>query len=66
MKLVGSEIRYVINIYDKCNSYIYTNTMSDEWETSITLLLFKKGDKKVPGNYGGINLLCTTLKLTTR
>ncbi|XP_043498354.1 uncharacterized protein LOC122521574 [Polistes fuscatus] len=37
----------------------------DEWRTSIMILLFKKGDKKQPGNYRGINLLCTTLKLVT-
>lgn len=38
----------------------------DEWRTSITILLFKKGDKKLPENYRGINLLNSTLKLTTK
>ena len=37
----------------------------DEWRTSIAILLFKKRDK-MPENYRGINLLCTTLKLTTK
>jgi hypothetical protein len=36
-----------------------------EWRMCIMMLLFKKGDKKDPGNYRGINLFNTTLQLTT-
>lgn len=42
----------------------FLNKFSDEWRTSITNLLFKKGDKNISANYRGINLLNTTLKLT--
>ena len=38
----------------------------DEWRASITILLFKKGDKQRTENCRGINLLRTALKLTTK
>lgn len=45
---------------------IYQHRIPDEWRTSTTILMFKRGDKKLPSNYRGINLLSTTLKLTTK
>ena len=44
----------------------YQHKIPDEWRTSTTILMFKKGDKKLPSNYRGINLLNITLKLTTK
>lgn len=40
--------------------------MPSDWKTSIVLSLFKKGDNKILGNYRGINLLNTTLKVMTK
>ena len=46
---------------------LYTKyEIPDEWCSSIAILMFKKGDKKIPSNYRSINLLNTTLKLTTK
>ena len=45
---------------------LYQHRIPDEWRTSTTILMFKRGDKKLPSNYRGINLLSTTLKLTTK
>lgn len=36
-----------------------------EWKTNTIIPIFKKGEKKNPENYRGINLLNTHLKLTT-
>lgn len=36
-----------------------------EWKQSITIPLFKKGDRKEPSNYRGITLLSCVLKLLT-
>lgn len=38
----------------------------EEWKTSIIIPMFKKGDKQLPDNYRGINLLDSCLKLTTK
>lgn len=48
------------------NKIIQESRIPEEWRTSIMILLFKKGEKTDPNNYRGINLLCTTLKLTTK
>lgn len=40
--------------------------ISDEWRTSIAILMFKRGDKKLPKNYRGVILLNSTLKLITK
>ena len=45
---------------------IYHHRIPDELRNSTTILLFKKGDKEVPANYRGNNLLSTSLKLTTK
>ncbi|XP_045480919.1 uncharacterized protein LOC123685307 [Harmonia axyridis] len=44
----------------------YHHRIPEQWRTSIAVLMFKKGDKKKPENYRGINLLSTTLKLITK
>lgn len=38
----------------------------DEWRTSITVPIYKKGGKKDPSNYRTITLMNTTLKLMTK
>lgn len=48
------------------NKIMETSQIPEEWRTSIMIPLFKKGEKTDPNNYRGINLLSTTLKLTTR
>ena len=48
------------------NKIMYHHRIPDEWRNSTTILWFKKGDKEVPANYRGINLLLTLLKLTTK
>lgn len=48
------------------NKIIQRSQIPEERRTSIMILLFKKGEKSGPNNYRGINLLCTTLKLTTK
>lgn len=46
---------------------ISQNKIPDEQRRkAIMLLLYKKGDRKDPSNYQGINFLNNTLKLTTR
>ena len=41
-------------------------TIPEEWKTNIVIAIFKRGEKRDPGNYSGINLLNTHLKLTTK
>lgn len=43
-----------------------TSTIPDQWRTSITVPVFKKGDKQNPSNYRGISLLNGIPKLFTR
>lgn len=37
-----------------------------DWRKSITIPIFKKGDKKKPENYRGVTLLSAVMKLFTR
>uniref|UniRef100_A0A6P7GGV7 Uncharacterized protein LOC114342410 n=1 Tax=Diabrotica virgifera virgifera TaxID=50390 RepID=A0A6P7GGV7_DIAVI len=71
-----NKIKYQMNSYNMVvyvqqlqlliHKIIATNRIPDEWRRAIMLRFFKKGDKKDPNNYRAINLLNTTLKLTTR
>lgn len=47
-------IQHLTNII---NQILNQHTIRDEWRTNTTILMFKKGNKKEPGNYRGINLL---------
>lgn len=35
------------------------------WKDSILITIFKKADRRQPGNYGGISLMNSTIKLFT-
>ncbi|XP_060517725.1 uncharacterized protein LOC132696713 [Cylas formicarius] len=48
-----------------CNKILSKGEIPNEWHTSITILIFKEGQKTSPDNYRGITLLCTTMKLFT-
>ena len=37
-----------------------------EWKTSVTIPVYKRGNRNDPSNYRGITLLCTNLKLLTK
>lgn len=51
----------------KLQKQIFTNlSIPQEWKTSILIPIFKKGNKQIPDNYRGINLLNTVLKITTK
>lgn len=43
-----------------------TNVIPNQWRTSITVPVFKKGDKQKPSNYRGISLLNGISKLFTK
>lgn len=45
---------------------VQTNQRPDDWRTELVLMMFKTGDTKDPDNYRVINLLSSTLELTTR
>lgn len=45
---------------------IQKNRVPEERPTSTTIPMFQKRDKKFPSNFRGINLLSTSLKLTTK
>lgn len=48
------------------NKIVSSHTIPNKWRTSIMIPLFKKGDRREPRNYRGINLLDSALKLTTK
>lgn len=47
------------------NKIITTGEVPDDWHKSITIPIFKKGQKTNPQNYRGITLLNTSMKLFT-
>jgi hypothetical protein len=47
------------------NKILSQDIVPNEWKMSITIPIFKKGDKTNPENYRGISLLCAIQKLFT-
>ena len=47
-------------------SYLQKEKISDQWRTSRTILLYKKGEREDIGNYHPICLLCVLYKLFTK
>ncbi|XP_050456668.1 craniofacial development protein 2-like [Cataglyphis hispanica] len=45
---------------------LINRTVPSDWKKSITIPIFKKGDKKKPENYRGVTLLSAAMKLFTR
>lgn len=48
------------------NIILQHGKIPEEWKNSITVPIFKKGEKTDPANYRGITLLSTSLKLLTK
>lgn len=64
LKYGGESMRN--ELYSLLNKILRDRKVPKEWKTAILVPIFKKGDKKEPNNYRGINLLNTSLKLTTK
>lgn len=47
------------------NKILNTAQIPEDWRSSITIPIFKKGQKTAPENYRGITLLSTSMKLLT-
>lgn len=70
-KILTELLKYGANILNKqtqelIQKIISQNEIPDEWGRAVMLLFYKKGDRKDPNNYQGINLLNATLKLRIR
>jgi hypothetical protein len=63
LKYGGEELAN--NLHSLFNLILEETKIPEEWRTSITVPIFKKGQKSDPCNYRGISLLNTTLKLFT-
>ena len=64
IKYGGPEmIKYLKLLY---NTILETSDIPKEWHKSITIPIFKKGQKTRPENYRGITLLNTAMKLFTK
>jgi endonuclease/exonuclease/phosphatase family metal-dependent hydrolase len=63
IKYAGTSLATEINRL--FNKILETTSIPNEWRTSVTIPIFKKGQKFLPENYRGISLLCSTLKLLT-
>lgn len=48
------------------NGVFLKNTFPNEWNNSIVVPIFKKGDRYDPNNYRGISLINTLLKVLTK
>ena len=53
---------YILNV---CNEVIATNTIPEAWKKAVTILIYKKGDPKLPENFRPITLEPVTLKIFT-
>ena len=60
---MGKTFRSEIN--EPINSIWNKEELPEEWKESITVPIYKKGDKTDCGNYGGISLLSTTYNISS-
>ena len=60
---MGKTFRSEIN--EPINSIWNKEELPEEWKESITVPIYKKGDKTDSGNYGGISLLSTTYNISS-
>jgi hypothetical protein len=63
IKAGGRKIRS--EIHTLINSIGNKKELSEEWKESITVPIYKKGDKTHCNNYTGISLLSTTYKISS-
>lgn len=63
LKYAGPELGKHLKIL--YNKILETSEIPTEWHKSITIPIFKKGQKTNPDNYRGITLLNTSMKLFT-
>lgn len=63
LKYGGENLHEILTVM--FNKILQEGKVPTEWKDSITVPIFKKGDKKTPDNYRGITLLNTTLKCLT-
>lgn len=57
---VDPEARFLSSLFNAC---VHHRRTPDSWRTSRTVLIYKKGDPSVPGNWRPIALGCTASKL---
>ena len=65
-KLLKYGVESLIQLTKLTQKIFYQQRIPNEWRTSTTILMFKKGDKKLTSNYRRIYLLSTLLKLLTK
>lgn len=56
----------VTEITSLANKILLEQRIPSAWKTSTMILMFKRGDKKEPNNYRGINLLDAMFKVITK
>ncbi|KAL1415328.1 hypothetical protein MTO96_029599 [Rhipicephalus appendiculatus] len=59
-KSVDPEARFLSALFNAC---LHHRRTPDSWRTSRTVLIYKKGDPSIPGNWRPIALGCTASKL---
>ena len=64
LKYGGDEL--MIELSHLHSMIMSTGEVPREWKSSITIPIYKKGEKKDPRNYRGISLLNPTMKLLTK
>lgn len=53
-------------LWNLFNKNVKTGKIPQDWKTTITIPIYKKGDKNNPDNYRGITLINSTAKLFTK
>jgi hypothetical protein len=59
----GKTLQFMI--HKLINSVLSKKDFLDQWQESITISIYKKGDKTACSNYHGISLLSTSYKISS-